>query len=473
MNVITRFAPSPTGMLHIGGARTALFNYLFAKRHGGKFLLRVEDTDIARSTDTAKQAILDGLNWLGLAHDGNVVYQSDGAARHKQVAEELVAAGKAYYCYATQEELAQMRADAEAKGEAFRYDRRWRNAKAEGKAAPEGISPSIRIKAPIDSNIVIDDAVQGSVTFTPDALDDFIILRSDGTPTYMLAVVVDDHDMGITHIIRGDDHFNNAARQAIIYQAMGWNMPVFAHIPLIHGADGAKLSKRHGATAVGEYAHMGFLPEAMRNYLLRLGWSHGDDEIISDEQAKTWFDLEHIGKSPARLDVEKLRHVNAHYLRLRDDADLAGLVAPHLKTAEASKAANAGVAFLARAIASVKNRVSTLIELASEISFYLTAPSGFDEKAEKTLKQKGENLALALPALQALKNWEQHAIKAALDQAANTHGKKLGEIMPPVRAAIVGAMSGPDVAEALEILGKEESLNRLKNAQEMAQKLAA
>lgn len=465
MTVITRFAPSPTGMLHIGGARTALFNYLFAKRHGGKFLLRVEDTDRARSTEAAKQAILDGMHWLGLMHDDAIIYQSERTDRHREVAEALVKSGQAYYCYASEDELAAMRQAAEQKGEAFRYDRRWRD--AEGKAIPAGIAPTIRIKAPLEHGITIHDKVQGDVTFPPDALDDFIILRSDGTPTYMLAVVVDDHDMGITHIIRGDDHFNNAARQAAIYQAMGWELPVFAHIPLIHGADGAKLSKRHGATSVMEYADMGYLPEAMRNYLLRLGWSHGDDELISDEQARDWFDLEHIGKSPARLDVEKLNHVNAHYLRQKSDAALADGITPYLPQN------NANSAFIAAAIASVKERASHFIELAQAIDFYLSAPKQFDEKAQDNLQKNGANLAYIIPALQALGHWQADAIKQCLADTATEHGAKLGAFMPPVRAAIVGSMSGPDVALALEILGKEESINRLQFASRTAQTLAA
>lgn len=455
MNVITRFAPSPTGMLHIGGARTALFNYLFARANGGKFLLRIEDTDVKRSTPEAKQAILDGLSWLGLIHDDEIVYQMERSARHKQVAEALVASGHAYYCYTSAEELAEERKAAEAKGEVFKYDRRWRDS---SETPPAGVMPSIRIKAPLSGEVIVADAVQGNVTFGTDALDDFVILRADGTPTYMLAVVVDDHDMGITHIIRGDDHLNNAGRQTIIYQAMGWHVPVFAHIPLIHGPDGAKLSKRHGATSVTEYETMGYLPEAMRNYLLRLGWSHGDDELISDAQAIQWFNLEHIGKSPARLDFDKLGHVNAHYIRLRDNADLAGMIAPLLNTAPSE--------LLSQAVGSVKERATTLLELAEAARFYIHAPQSYDEKAQAALQKNAGNIALMLPDLTALREpWTSESVKATISDCATAHGKKLGEMMPPLRAAIVGAMSGPDIPEAMRILGKAECLTRLKRAE--------
>jgi glutamyl-tRNA synthetase len=449
MTVVTRFAPSPTGMLHIGGARTALFNYLFARHHGGQFLLRVEDTDKARSTPAATQAILDGLDWLGIAHDGEVVYQSQREARHRAVAEELVSRGQAYYCYTTAEELAEQRKAAEARGEVFKYNRQWRDSAA---TPPAGVKPSIRIKAPLAGEVIVRDAVQGDVRFGADVLDDFVILRSDGTPTYMHAVVVDDHDMGITHIIRGDDHLNNAGRQMVIYQAMGWDVPQFAHIPLIHGPDGAKLSKRHGATSVTEYAEMGYLPEAMRNYLVRLGWAHGDDEIFTDAQAIAWFTLEGCGQSPSRLDFAKLAHVNAHYLRLRSGAELAALLG--VDGAHAS------------AIESVREKASTLPELRTQLAFYLTAPTHYDEKASAQLAKGRENLALVNAALEAVEAWEAGSIKACVQAVADTHGKKLGELMPPMRAAIVGAMSGPDIPVAMEILGKDESLKRLKTAAE-------
>ena len=447
MSVVTRFAPSPTGMLHIGGARTALFNYLFARHHGGQFLLRIEDTDKARSTPEATQAILDGLAWLGVAHDGEPVFQSAREARHREVAEALVKNGQAYYCYTTPEELAAQRAAAEAKGEVFKYDRKWRDS---NKTPPAGVKPSIRIKAPLEGEIVVRDAVQGDVRFGAEVLDDFVILRADGTPTYMHAVVVDDHDMGITHIIRGDDHLNNAGRQMVIYQAMGWAVPQFAHIPLIHGPDGAKLSKRHGATSVTEYADMGYLPEAMRNYLVRLGWAHGDDEIFSDAQAIAWFTLEGIGQSPSRLDFAKLAHVNAHYLRARSGTELAAMLG-----------VDAGYA---AAIESVREKASTLPELREQVAFYLAAPTTYDEKAAAQLAKGRDNLNLLLPALEALGAWEAGSIKATVQAVADAQGKKLGELMPPMRAAIVGAMTGPDIPVAMAILGQAESLKRLKAA---------
>jgi glutamyl-tRNA synthetase len=447
MQVITRFAPSPTGMLHIGGARTALFNYLFARRHGGQYKLRIEDTDKERSTEAAKQAILDGLSWLGVSHDGEVIYQSARVNRHREVAEAMLQAGTAYYCYTTPEQLAEQRASAEAKGEAFRYNRQWRDSRA---TPPAGIAPSIRIKAPLTGEMLVRDAVQGEVRFAASELDDFVILRSDGTPTYMLAVVVDDHDMGVTHIIRGDDHLNNAGRQMCIYTAMGWNVPQFAHIPLIHGPDGAKLSKRHGATSVTDYAAMGYLPEAMRNYLLRLGWSHGDDELIADAQAQEWFNLEHIGQAPARLDFAKLNFVNAHYMRAKSGTELAALLeisAPHAP----------------QALESVKSKASTLNELRDAAAFYFVRPTA-DEKAQQTLAKGRENLALLLPAIDALEAWDAVSIKALFNATAETQGKKLGELMPPARAAIVGAMSGPDIPDAMAILGKTETIARLKAA---------
>ncbi|MFZ4125619.1 MAG: glutamate--tRNA ligase [Rickettsiales bacterium] len=446
MTVITRFAPSPTGYLHIGGARTALFNYLFARHHGGQFKLRIEDTDVARSTDAAKQALIEGLDWMGVRWDGEIVYQMARAARHREVAEELVKKGAAYYCYTTPEELAEQRAAAEAKGEIFKYDRKWR----ERTDSVAGVMPSIRIKAPLTGEVIVKDLVQGDVTFGADVLDDFVILRSDGTPTYMHAVVVDDHDMGITHIIRGDDHLNNAGRQMVIYQAMGWDVPAWAHIPLIHGPDGAKLSKRHGATAIGDYAGMGYLPEAMRNYLLRLGWSHGDDEIISDTQAVEWFTIEGIGQSPSRLDFAKLNHVNAHYMRAKSGTELAQLLGMEAQWSAA--------------LDSVKSKASTLIELKDAVKFYLERPTAYDEKAQATLDKGKANLPMMIGALEALAEWNAAAIKAAITAVAEVNGKKLGEVMPPMRAAIVGSMSGPDIPDAIAILGKSEALARLKAA---------
>ena len=450
MSVVTRFAPSPTGMLHIGGARTALFNYLFARHHGGAFKLRVEDTDAARNSEESYRAILDGLQWLGVTYDGEPVYQSKRVARHKEIAEEMVKRGAAYYCYTTAEELASQRALAEAKGEQFRYNRTWRDSSV---TPPAGVAPSIRIKAPIEGDVVVHDAVQGDVRFGAEALDDFVILRSDGTPTYMLAVVVDDHDMGVTHIIRGDDHLTNAGRQLLIYRAMGWSVPQFAHIPLIHGPDGKKLSKRHGAAAVTDYAAMGYLPEAMRNYLVRLGWSHGDAEIFSDADAVRWFNLEAIGQAPARLDFAKLDHVNAHYLRAKPGAQLADLL--ELSSDKID---------IAAAVDSVKSKASRMTELKDAVAFYFAAPASYDEKAVATLEKGRGNLALVVPALEALSGWDAAGIKQCIADTATASGKKLGELMPPMRAAIVGAMSGPDIPEAMAILGREESLARLKAA---------
>ncbi len=448
MTIITRFAPSPTGMLHIGGARTALFNYLFARHMGGQFKLRIEDTDAARNSDAAYQAILDGLQWLGLPHDGDVIYQSKNADRHREVALELVARGQAYYCYTTQEQLAEQRAAAEAKGEMFKYDRRWRDSK---ETPPADVKPSIRIKAPTSGSITVHDLVLGVTTVDYAELDDMVILRSDGTPTYMHAVVVDDHDMGVTHVIRGSDHFTNLFRQCVLYDAMGWKRPEFAHIPLINDESGKKLSKRKGAASTTEYAAMGYLPEAMRNYLVRLGWAHGDDEIFTDEQAIQWFTLEAIGSSPARLDFAKLNHVNAHYLRLKSGAELAQLL--HVD------------ASLAPAIESVKVKVSTLVELKDAIQFYRAAPTSYDEKAAAMLAKNGANIPLILPALEALAEpWSAESVKHAITDVATNSGKKIGELMPPLRAAIVGAMSGPDIPDAMAILGKSESLARLKRA---------
>lgn len=453
MSVVTRFAPSPTGMLHIGGARTALFNYLFARHMGGQFKLRIEDTDAARNSEAAYTAIVDGLKWLGLTCDGPIIYQSKNADRHREIAHALVERGAAYYCYTTPEELAEQRAAAESRGEAFKYNRAWRDSHA---TPPAGGVPSIRIKAPLSGGVTVHDAVQGDVHFGAEALDDLVILRSDGTPTYNLAVVVDDHDMGVTHVIRGDDHLNNAGRQSVIYNAMGWNLPVFAHIPLIHGADGAKLSKRHGATSTTEYAAMGYLPEAMRNYLARLGWGHGDDEIFSDAQAIDWFTLEHIGKAPARLDFAKLNHVNAHYLRALDNDKLAALIAPSLSASAAEHI------LLTRAMDSLKPRAHTLVELAKAAEFYLVAPTAYDEKATATLAKNGTNLSLMLPALSALAEpWTPENVKTAIHEIATATGKKVGEVMPPLRAAIVGTMSGPDIPDAMAILGKTESIARI------------
>ena len=385
MTIVTRFAPSPTGFLHIGGARTALFNWLFSRHHGGKFLLRIEDTDRARSTEPAIAAILDGLSWLGLQWDDEVTYQFARAARHAEVARQMLASGNAYHCYASPEELEEMRAAQKAAGKPMRYDGRWRD--CDPRTAPEGVAPVIRLKAPQTGQTVINDAVQGEVTVENAQLDDMVLLRADGTPTYMLAVVVDDHDMGVTHVIRGDDHLNNAFRQLQIIKAMGWPEPVYAHIPLIHGPDGAKLSKRHGALGVDAYRDMGFLPVALRNYLLRLGWGHGDDEIISTDQAIEWFDLGGVGRSASRFDMAKLTNLNAHYLRETPDAELLPLVLPLIEARIGGPVDAAGRERVVRGLNGVKQRTRTLVELADNLVFYARAgaPPIADDKARAVL----------------------------------------------------------------------------------------
>src|SRR5438270_775581 len=369
MSVVVRFAPSPTGFLHIGGARTALFNWLFARHHSGKFLLRIEDTDRVRSTPGAVAAIIDGLDWLGLAWDGEIVHQFERATRHAEIARQLLAAGRAYYCYCTPAELEAMRERARAEKRSVRYEGTWRD--RDPSRAPSGVAPAIRLKAPQQGSTTIHDRVQGEVTVANTELDDLIILRADGTPTYNLSVVVDDHDMGITHVIRGDDHLNNAFRQKQIYDALGWALPEFAHVPLIHGEDGAKLSKRHGALAIDTYRDLGYLPEALRNYLLRLGWSHGDDEIISTEQAIEWFDIDAVGRAPAQFDFAKLDSINAHYIREADDARLLGLVAERLETEFGRPLSDVERARLLKAMPGLKPRAKTIVELAEKARFYV------------------------------------------------------------------------------------------------------
>src|SRR5215468_10620252 len=382
--VVTRFAPSPTGFLHIGGARTALFNWLYARHTGGKFLLRIEDTDRERSTEAAIAAILDGLAWLGLQWDGDPLFQFARAARHREVAHALLAAGKAYYCYASPQELSDMREAARREGRSKLYDGRWRD--RDPKDAPAGVRPVIRLKAPLEGETVIEDRVQGRVVWQNADLDDMIILRSDGTPVYNFAVVADDHDMGVTHVIRGVDHLTNAARQVQIYKAMAWDVPVMAHIPLIHGADGAKLSKRHGALGVEAYRDMGYLPEALRNYLLRLGWGHGDAEIISTEQAIAWFDIDAVGQAPARFDFVKLANLNGHYIREAADSRLGELVTPRLETALGRAIDAAGRARLLKAMDGLKLRAKTVVELADNAVFYVRArPIPIDPKAATLL----------------------------------------------------------------------------------------
>jgi glutamyl-tRNA synthetase len=449
-SVVTRFAPSPTGFLHIGGARTALFNWAYAKRHGGTMLLRIEDTDRERSTDAAVAAILDGLTWLGLTWEGGAVSQFARAPRHREVAEELLAKGKAYRCYCSPAELQAMRDKAEAEKRPIRYDGTWRD--RDPATAPPGVKPVIRFRAPQEGETVVDDKVQGRVVIPNKDLDDLIILRSDGNPTYNLSVVVDDHDMGVTHIIRGVDHLTNAARQTQIYLAMGWAVPVMAHVPLIHGPDGAKLSKRHGALGVEAYREMGYLPAALRNYLARLGWSHGDDEIFSTEQLVEWFNLESIGKSAARFDFAKLENLNGHYMRHASDAELLAA----LGEGQNEK--------LARAMPGLKERAKTLVELKKSAAFLFAArPLTMDAAAAKILAEGGkEALKALLPALEA-SEWQAASLEAATKAHAEAAGLKLGKLAQPLRAALTGSSVSPGIFDVLEVLGRDEALGRLRD----------
>jgi len=464
--VVTRFAPSPTGFLHIGGGRTALFNWLYARGRGGKMLLRIEDTDRERSTQAAIDAILDGLAWLGIDWDGETIYQFARSARHREVAEQLLAAGKAYHCYASPEELAQMREAARREGRSKLYDGRWRD--RDPREAPPGIKPVIRLKAPLTGETIIEDQVQGRVTWQNENLDDLVLLRSDGTPTYMLAVVVDDHDMGVTHVIRGDDHLTNAARQSQIYDALGWRIPVMSHIPLIHGPDGSKLSKRHGALGVDAYRAMGYLPAAMRNYLVRLGWSHGDQEIFSTEEMIAAFDLPQIGRSPARFDFAKLENLNGHYIRNCADAELLAAiknVLPHVaQGAELkSKLTPALEAKLLAAMPGLKERAKTLVELIESARYlYASRPLPLDDKAAALLTPEARALMGTLAAdLAAVDPWTAETTEAAVRAFAEAQGVKLGAVAQPLRAALTGRATSPGIFDVLIVLGKDESLARL------------
>jgi glutamyl-tRNA synthetase len=466
MSVVTRFAPSPTGFLHIGGARTALFNWLYARGRGGKMLLRIEDTDRERSTQAAIDAILDGLKWLGIDWDGDVVYQFSRAARHREVAESLLASGRAYYCYASQDELAQMREAARREGRAKLYDGRWRDRDAS--EAPSGVKPTIRLKAPLTGETVIEDQVQGRVVWQNENLDDLVLLRSDGTPTYMLAVVVDDHDMSVTHVIRGDDHLTNAARQKQIYDALGWDVPAMAHIPLIHGPDGSKLSKRHGALGVDAYRAMGYLPGALRNYLVRLGWSHGDQEIFSTEEMIAAFDLPQIGRSPARFDFAKLESLNGHYIRQSSDQELVAAIdnlLPHIEggAALAAKLTPTVRGQLLAAMGSLKERAKTLLDLIDGGSFLLSdRPIALDDKARALLTPEARDLlAGAAGELARVEPWSSEGTEQAVRSFAEARGAKLGAVAQPLRAALTGRTTSPGIFEVLAVLGKEESLARL------------
>ncbi|ESX86422.1 MULTISPECIES: glutamate--tRNA ligase [unclassified Mesorhizobium] len=465
--VVTRFAPSPTGYLHIGGARTALFNWLYAKHTGGTMVLRIEDTDRERFNEAATQAILDGLTWLGLSWDGEAISQFERAPRHREVAEELVRLGKAYYSYETPAELEAMREAARAKGLPPRYNGQWRDrAPSE---APPGVKGAIRIKAPTEGETVVHDRVQGEVRFPNKDLDDFIILRSDGNPTYMHAVVVDDHDMGVTHIIRGDDHLTNAARQTVIYNAMGWDVPSMSHIPLIHGADGAKLSKRHGALGVEAYRAMGYLPEALLNYLARLGWSHGDDEIMSIKDMISWFDIGDVNKGAARFDFAKLESINGAHMRKMADTELFDIFVatlPYLEggSAIAARLDDARKAQLLAALPGLKERAKTLVELADGAAFlFVERPLPIDEKAAALLSADARAILRgAHAALQTVSgDWSAAAAEAAVREFAAAGGHKLGAVAQPLRAALTGRSTSPGVFDVLAVLGREESLARI------------
>ncbi len=467
--VVTRFAPSPTGYLHIGGGRTALFNWAYAAKHGGKMLLRIEDTDRERSTDAAIGAIVEGLTWLGLDWSGEPVSQYGRVLRHREVADQLLALGKAYRCYCSPKDLEAMRAKAEAEKRPIRYDGTWRD--RDPSEAPAGVKPAIRFRAPQVGETVIDDQVQGRVVIPNKDLDDLIILRSDGNPTYNLSVVVDDHDMGVTHIIRGVDHLTNAARQTQIYLAMGWGVPSMSHIPLIHGPDGAKLSKRHGALGVEAYRAMGYLPEAMRNYLARLGWSHGDDEIFSTDQMVEWFNLEQVGKSAARFDFAKLENLNGHYMRHMPDVELLTHFVDFLPHAEGGKAMLAEIdeammAKLLRAMPGLKERAKTLVELMNSTAYLFAArPLALDDKAAQILKDGGrEAIAGLLPVLEGADDWTALQLETAVKAHAEAKGLKLGKLAQPLRAALTGTATSPGIFDVLEVLGREEALGRLRDA---------
>ncbi len=474
MTVVTRFAPSPTGFLHIGGARTALFNWLYARGRAGKMLLRIEDTDRDRSTQAAIDAILDGLSWLGIEWDGEPIFQFARSARHRKVAEQMLASGHAYRCYASPEELAQMREAARREGRSKLYDGRWRD--RDPGEAPPGVKPVIRLKAPLTGETVIDDQVQGRVVWQNENLDDLVLLRSDGTPTYMLAVVVDDHDMGVTHIIRGDDHLTNAARQKQIYDALGWPVPVMAHIPLIHGPDGSKLSKRHGALGVDAYRAMGYVPAALRNYLVRLGWSHGDQEIFSTDEMVSAFDLPQVGRAPARFDFAKLENLNGHYIRHSMDADLLEAIdrlLPHLANGPALAAKlNPHVrGQLLTAMPSLKERAKTLVDLIDSAHFLLAdRPLVPDEKAKALLTEPAKGLLRDVAQqLAGIEPWTSETTEHAVRTFADGRGAKLGAVAQPLRAALTGRTTSPGIFEVLAVLGKAECLGRIADQVSLAE----
>jgi len=463
---VTRFAPSPTGFLHIGGARTALFNWAYAKGHKGKMLLRIEDTDRERSNEAATAAILDGLTWLGLTWDGEAVSQYSRMQRHAEVAHELLKAGRAYHCYCSPEELTAMREKAEAEKRPIRYDGTWRD--RDPSTAPAGVKPVIRFKSPQEGETAINDHAQGRVVIPNKDLDDLIILRSDGNPTYNLSVVVDDHDMGVTHIIRGVDHLTNAARQTQIYLAMGWAVPEMTHVPLIHGPDGAKLSKRHGALGVEAYRAMGYLPAALRNYLARLGWSHGDDEIFSTEELVRWFDLDGIGKSAARFDFAKLENLNGHYIRQTPDAELLNIFIdflPHVEDGPelVARIDTAKRAQLLAAMPGLKDRAKTLVELKANAAYLFVArPLPMDDKAKALLNDEGKAALRAVHVvLAACPTWSASEMETAVKSHAEAAGLKLGKFAQPLRAALTGTSTSPGIFDVLQVLGREEALGRI------------
>ena len=465
MSVITRFPPSPSGSLHIGSARTALFNWLYAHHHGGKFLLRIEDTDLIRSSQKAVDSIFEGLAWLGLTWDCEAIFQSKNLERHTQVAKRLLEAGMAYKCYCTQDALDMMRTTARQQGKRVFYDRRWRDRGPE--EAPSGLPHVVRIKMPLEGETTIQDHVQGKVTILNEQLDDFIIVRADGTPTYMLSVVVDDHDAGVSHIIRGDDHLNNAFRQHHLYKAANWRIPEYAHIPLIHGAKGEKLSKRHGATSVQEYQDDGFLPDALRNYLLRLGWSHGDDEFISTKQAIEWFDLDAVRRSPSRFDLTKLESINAHYMRQANPNSIIEAIVERLQKVNDEEVGDLGRQRITEALPQIAQRAKTLVQLTNAALFLVQAPSFplKDQKAEKILLNGGLKILKDLKdSLADLTLWNAEALEVDLRSRGEELGLGFGKIAQSLRVALCGSTTSPGIFDVLVILGREDSLARIDRA---------
>ncbi len=462
MTVVTRFPPSPTGLMHVGNARTAIFNWLYARHNNGKFVVRIEDTDRRRHSEEAVKAIMDGLKWLNIDYDGDVISQFSRLDRHRQIAMDMIAKGQAYYCYCSAEELEEMRREAIEKGYKNFYNRMWRD--ADDSPIPKDIKPVVRIKAPLEGYTVINDKVQGEIKVNNDQLDDFIILRSDGSPTYMLSVVVDDYDMGITHVIRGDDHLNNTFRQKIIFDAMEWKTPEYAHLPLIHGTDGAKFSKRHGAQSIQEFRDMGYLPEALFNYLLRLGWSHGDDEIISRKDAIRWFNFKRIGKAPAKFDFKKLDSINAHYINETTPDSLIEQAKPFYKSRHNIELNDIGITRIKAGIDELKSRAKTLLQFVDDSAFYAkTLPIEYDEKAQKNLKDSDDILE------EMLKYFNSHTGEFSADYiqeickkiADEKRNGKLGKVAMPLRAALTGTTASPSIFHAAEILGKSETCNRI------------